>query len=183
MKQDLPIKFAHITRVMAVEYPEGYKFFKPKKYAWLARKLWRALEKLHALQPWFHKFEVATYGNTEQKNLSDAIFKQIDYILRDGRNIEDFAIVVGGSTFNELTGMKMFQELSVPLQMMRYYERRPENKGLYEYRYTYRGLYVHVNPYMEGIALIPRVILEEKPKGIEKQINRQELSPYEYGLR
>lgn len=183
MKQDLPIKFAHIERMMAVEYPEGYKFFKPKKYAWLARKLWWALEKLHALQPWMHKFEVASYGYTEQEKVSDAILEQIDYILRDGRKVEDFAIVVGGSTFNELTSMKMFQSLAVPLSMMQYNERRPENKGLYEYRYTYRGLFVHVNPYMEGIAVIPRIILEEKPKGIEKQVDRRELSSYEYGLR
>ena len=124
----LPIKFAHIKTRKVVKYPEGgYKFFEPKKYAWLARFAWKLLTKLKALDPFHYTYDVQTFGYTEQENITRAILEQFDHIVRDNRRINDFVFLVGSDTFHELTHLNVLEPIQFPLGEVRYGEMKSED--------------------------------------------------------
>jgi hypothetical protein len=172
----LPIKFAHIKTRKVVKYPEGgYKFFEPKKYAWLARFAWKLLTKLKALDPFHYTYDVQTFGYTEQENITRAILEQFDHIVRDNRRINDFVFLVGSDTFHELTHLNVLEPIQFPLGEVRYGEMKSEDGcRVYEHRYSIRGLVVHVSPYVSGMAIVPRDLFESKQKiTIEEKVTER----------
>jgi hypothetical protein len=171
----LPIKFAHIKTRKVVKYPEGYKFFEPKKYAWLARLAWKLLTKLKALDPFHYTYDVQTFGYTEQDIVTRAILEQVDHITRDNRRITDFVFLVGSDTFYELAHLNVLEPIHFPLGEVRYGEMKSEDGcRVYEHRYSIRGLVVHVSPYVSGMAIVPRDLFESKQKiTIEEKVTER----------
>jgi len=160
--RQLPIRFAQLTRSTAILKPEGYRFFKPKKYGWLARLLWRGLEKLHALEQYTTLIETYSYTQQNQEDLTKAIMGHIDYLLRDGCKIEDYAFIVGGETYYELTNTMLRNSANVmrfPAGNIRF--NNYDDEGT-RYVYEFRGIPVHVVPNMSGIAAVPKVLIEKK---------------------
>lgn len=133
----------------------AYKLLTPKKHAWLARLLWRGLEKLNALEPYFSKVERHTYRETEQRRVDEAVFFAVDHLMRHGKNPDKYAIIMGAATFEELTGI-----------LFRDYQQVPTGRFGFQtadgYKAEFRGLPVHVIPFAVGVSLVPKVLIESK---------------------
>ena len=157
----LPIRFAQVEKARFRIEPEGYKLFRKPKSAWkgwLAKQLWKVLMKLGALEQYWTFTETYSYTHKHQEKVTKAILKHLDYLLYEGEKIEDYSIIVGGSTFYELTDLMMRNGLmSFPLGPVRF----DNDDG------EIRGIPIHVVPHMEGIAIVQKVLIEKDKKGSE----------------
>lgn len=151
------IRLAQINEIPRVYYPEGYKILKPKKFTWLARALWWGLKKLKALQPYMTEVIIYEYGPVEREKVSQALLAQMDYMahsIMNYRNLEsDFCIIMGGETFFELTEIMMLENITLPLNHFYHQDERG-------YRAEFKGMKVHVVPHVQGMAIIPKVLVE-----------------------
>lgn len=161
----LPIRFAQVEKARFRIEPEGYKLFSKPKSAWkgwLAKQLWKVLMKLGALEQYWTFTETYSYTHKHQEVVTKAILKHIDYLLDGGEKIEDYSIIIGGSTFYELTDLMIRNGLmSFPLGAVRF----GNDDGESRYMYEFRGIPIHVVPHMEGIAIVPKVLIEKDKKG------------------
>jgi hypothetical protein len=160
---EAPFRFAQIEKISTPFQPEGYRFLKPmgnRFQKWLAKQLWSGLHRLRALQPWFTTVTTYEYTQKAQDDLTKAIMHHIDYIKNEGGKIEDFAIIVGGEKFYELTNIMLHDNTyrTFPAAPLRFCTDDGREIVIQEYR----GIPIHIVPHMSGIALVPKVILKRK---------------------
>ena len=128
-----------------------YKFL--VKSNWACRLAWRFLGWMKALEPYYATVDRWTYVPHEQKALHDAMMEAAQGDLRyiwEGKAV----FIVGGKTFSELTQSPVFTQ-----QMM-------FKTGPFGISDPYRGRHIfdipiHVVPSMTGMALVPKVFIEE----------------------
>ena len=150
-----PVRFAELRTKLRKFKPPGYKLLKPKRLHWLARVLWWGLHKINALEPYLETVEIHTYGEPKQSKLDHAILAHLDHIMCRGHDPKDYAIIIGAEQFAELTGILFRENHTVPSG--RFCFQCPDG-----YRAEFVGLPVHVVPYMDGIALVPKVLIEKE---------------------
>lgn len=154
-----PIRFAQMNETPIKYTPLGYRFFKPRKHKWLARLLWWGLQKLKALAPFEYEVTIHTYGPAEQKKVDEAIMEHIDHVaskvFMEGKEWDDYALIMGGETFHELTGILMKTMITVPSGRFHF----NFNGGTYGNHFS--GFPVHVIPFHTGTALVPKVLIEK----------------------
>lgn len=132
--------------------------FKPKKYGWLARLLWRLLKKIDAVSQFYETYDVWTYTPEHSKLLTKEIHKHINGVLRYYmESPDDFVLVCGNSDFKELLNSPDFTNTIMV------------DTGPYAYRHSGQGFKVmgipiHVVPWIEGYALLPKRLIDKEEK-------------------
>jgi hypothetical protein len=138
--------------------PEGWWMKSALKGWWrnkLAALCWHILHKLHAVEPFRYSEKFYSYGDAEQGSVTELILKSVDSALRHRAVPEDYCIVLGAKEFSELMrDMPIHDHLTVPAgRICRVRD---------GYREEFRGLPVHVVPRLSGVAVLPKVIIEER---------------------
>jgi hypothetical protein len=138
--------------------PEGWRMKSALKGWWrnkLAALCWHILHKLHAVEAFQYSEKIYRYGDTEQGKVTDLILKSVDAVLRHRGVPEDYCIVLGAKEFSELMrDMPIHEGFTVPAGRIC----RANNV----YRDEFRGLPVHVVPHLSGVAVLPKVIVENR---------------------
>lgn len=139
--------------------PEGYRVKCEIKSWWrsrVARWCWRLLHKLNAVEQYGFYETVYSYGPAEQDAVGSMIERGILELIDQGRNVEDYSIVLGAQDFAELVkGFTPQDLITVPSSRLTF-------RGRGSYRAEFRGLPVHVVPNLSGLAILPKVIIEQK---------------------
>lgn len=152
------IKFATLIRTARTFQPAGYAVLDnrpgPPLRRWLIRKMWQWLHNCGALRPYEHTIDTYEFGEPEAETIWRAVQEQMLELLDAGEEPSDYALVCGAATFRELT--------DAVADSLRTFNMPPFRYGLRGYRGEVRGVPLHVVPRMEGIALIPRVVIEMK---------------------
>lgn len=133
----------------------GYEF-KPKKWEWFAKLLWKILNKLGAMQP--HLGEIATYHfhAFHEKKLADYIIETQQDLHKVCEDPEKYCLIMGRENFCDL------MEENKPFKQFHLLGDHQAHPIGYNGRYM--GLPVHVVNTMEGFAIIPKVIVEYKER-------------------
>lgn len=179
----LPIRFAQVEKARFRIEPEGYKLFSKPKSAWkgwLAKQLWKVLMKLGALEQYWTFTETYSYTHKHQEKVTKAILKHIDYLLYEGEKIENYSIIVGGATFYELTDLMVRSGVhTFPLGNFRH----SKDDGYARYTSEFRNVPIHVVAHLEGIAIVPKVLVEKKnnkgpePRDYDLDVRKVEDNP------
>jgi hypothetical protein len=127
-----------------------YKFCKPKKYKWLANLLWKWLHKLDALKPFNEKYTTWTYTEQTAKQVNEAIFEAMESFMVGWDAVEDYAFLIGGVDFQELTDSPTFT------RHLRLLTGSFGRVGVYSTP-EYLDIPIHVIPHMRGIVIVPKV--------------------------
>lgn len=168
-KKTGPIRFAQILETSEIYRPPGYmilsegrpnwKFGRRAKH-WLARKMWSWLKRSGFLLPYQTDNKIYEYGEPEMIKCGEAFSNQIGNMLYEvvvkGAKIEDYCLVLGGVQFHEISryiGPDM-QILTFPAQEVRF-----NHRG---YRSSWRGIPIHVVPWMDGAVILPKVMVERE---------------------
>lgn len=120
----------------------------------LARGAWWLLKKLNALEPYMETVRRWEYVPHKQDALHEAMLKAIDYDIEYIARGEA-VFIIGGETFSELVDSPAFRD------NMRF------STGPFMARDAYGGrrmydIPIHVVSNMTGIAVVPRVLVEER---------------------
>ena len=151
------VRFAELKTALYDYRPTGFRLLKPKRLRWLAHSLWWILQKIDALEPYLQTIEIHTYGEPEQRKLDQAISCHINHIMECGHDPQNYPIIIGAEQFDELTGILFRENHMVPSGRFRF--QNPDG-----YKAEFYGLPVHVIPYMDGTALVPKVVIEKSTK-------------------
>lgn len=127
---------------------------------WIASKLWSVLHRMGATGIASEKIETLTYGEIEQKRVTDTIFYGIEEVMSHsewGGSPDDFCIVMGGADFAELLHTAPFDmvQMTVPAA-----DAFRANEG--GYRAKLSGYPIHIVPWLKGHAILPRVVVEKR---------------------
>lgn len=138
-----------------VTYQETpYKLYKmPKRWGAIAKLLWRVLHKLNALEPFSEKVTKWTYEPAQQDELHEIMLKAINEQPELAYNKKG-VFIIGEKTFQELVDAPIFRETMV-------FHTGPFGR---HDPYMGRQMYnvpIHIVPYMEGVALVPKVVIEQ----------------------
>jgi len=151
-------KKMHLMRplVRRLDISTPYKLFKPKRWIWLARLAWWVLKKLRALEPWCETVTTYTYQRQNHDDINQALRELRQDITRAAARSEDFAVIVGEHTFNSIVHRNKASLRHFVLQggALHY----PTTGG---YRGSVLGFPIHIVPYVEGMAVVPKVVIEK----------------------
>ena len=153
-----PQRIAAIRRREHISYAKTpYKLAKEpqvKRTGWLARMCWNVLHKIGALEVYEERIETYTFDSCIQERITDQVFFAAKAIMERGGRPEDYAVVMGE---HELRSIWSEVEMNRSFITMR----------TLDYRYSgYRGnsvmgLDVHAVAGLEGVAMIPKVLIEK----------------------
>src|SRR3989304_50061 len=98
--------------------PEGWRM-KAKSAGWWRDKVaalcWRILHRLKAVEAFQYTETIYRYGEVEQGVVTDLVKKGICTVLDQGRDPNDYCIVVGAKDFSEIMrDMPVLEGLCVP---------------------------------------------------------------------
>jgi len=143
------------TRLYLVPEREGWEFEAAGRWAWLSRLCWAALRKLNAVKPHWGKRAVYKFQPIEHKKIADRILTAIDGRIRNHEDLNAYAIVMGQKDYHEF----MYDEKRmVPLGSQTF----TFNAGRFGYRDKIFDVPVHVVETISGVALIPKVAIENR---------------------
>lgn len=150
------LNFMRLDSIIA--YSETpYKLRKePKRFAWLARLAWKLLHKLNALDIYSEKVTTWHYSKARATELADRIMEMRDDLERYYEDPDRYAVVMGQNDFMELMHAPFMREEMVYIARI--------NHCSSPYRGIVRGLPVHVVPWLAGMAVLPKVVIETKTK-------------------
>ena len=137
-----------------------------KRTGWLARLCWHILGRIGALVPFDEKVHVLTYTHDAQKRVSTRMMHAVTDILKMGGEPELYAAVMGADEFAELCwdqeANHSMVHFRVRTERFGYIPSRDEDdpEGYHGYRASYHGISVHVVPFLSGVAMIPKVVIE-----------------------
>jgi hypothetical protein len=127
----------------------------PKRFAWLARLCWKLLHRLNALEMYSEKVVRWTYTKEAQETLTKMVMKMGDFLWEAADDPERYVVVCGAEDFHEaLRSPEMRHEMVFSI-------------GPFGSDRPYRRMFnmdVHVVPYLSGIAVIPRVVVEKQAR-------------------
>lgn len=151
------MRFSTLTATPFTFQPEGYAVLENRKgpalRRFLIRKMWRWLHNCGALTPYMATEETYEFGRNEEKEIFCRIEHQIFEMIHANQSPENYAIICGAETFHEITRAVVDHHRSFDLS--------PFQFGHNRYRGEVRGLKLHVVPRMEGIAMVPKVVIEQ----------------------
>lgn len=120
---------------------------------YFTRFLWRRLFKLRVMDIVNTKIYSFNYTINQQQELADRLSDQVLSMLNNNYALEQLAIIVGLQQFEELVDQKIKSD-----QHIRTY------CGEFQFglngRVTYCDLPIHVIPQIDGIAVIPKIVVE-----------------------
>jgi hypothetical protein len=130
---------------------QGYEF-KPKKWDWFSRLLWRLLNKINAVEP--HYGEIATFHFT--KFHEDKLANYIIQATQENPDLyerpKDYCLIMGRKDFSELIDKEQ--------EMARFSDLGTHRAYPIGYSGSYMSLPIHVVNTMEGFAVVPKMIIE-----------------------
>jgi hypothetical protein len=131
-------------------YKVNYDDFSP----WYIRLAFWMLTKQQVISTHWEAIETWTYVPAKQNDLHTVIMncirQDIDYV-NEGKAV----FLIGGKDFSELAGSPVFREVTT-------FSTGPFHRNdPYRGRQIY-GFPIHVVPHMTGVALVPRVLIEQK---------------------
>lgn len=128
--------------------------FKPIKYKWLSRLVWKFLLRVKAVHGGLaHPIKHFTYGDMEREKLSNYIRSAIFELMERGESTDNYALVIGAKDMQELLSTEMYGDYTV-------------NSGSFGVNirgedYFYEKLPINVIATVSGFALIPKIIIEK----------------------
>lgn len=139
--------------------PEGYRIKHTTGIWWrdkLGSLLWKLLHKIGALEQYWFNEKIYHYGAEQQGKIADLIEEQILQVIDRHGRVEDHCIVLGGKDFADI--MRSYE----PFGLITVGAGRMSFGFASGYRCELRGLPVHVVPYLRGVAVLPKVIVEKR---------------------
>lgn len=181
LNPDGPVnRVAVLNRTARTAYhPTPFMLFQPKKKGragWkvlVARKLWNLLERIGALVPYQEKIVTFTYTEEHRTRLNALAFDAYKAANAQGLEPDDMAFLIGAEDFRDLSRtaedfheFRMFTVHGGQFQFNRATDQRHPRIGspMHRYTTTIHDIPVHVVPWMKGIAVVPKVLIEEKVK-------------------
>lgn len=146
-----------MTPRLSIRYVETpYKLRKePKRFAWLARLCWKMLHKLNALEMFSEKVERWTYTQAAQEALTKKVMTMSEALWEASENPEKFVVICGALDFAEAAHTPEFRDALM------------FSIGPFGSEKPYRRMFnmdVHVVPYLKGVAVVPRVVIEKQSR-------------------
>lgn len=147
-----------MRREQTITYkPTPYKLRKEiKRFGWLADVCWRLLHKLNALEMHSEKVTTWSYTEADQKKLTAMIMTMRDELHRFFEDPDEWVVVVGAHDFQETMRSPTILDHVVfsagPIHSDNPYLR-------------FMGIDVHVVPWLQGMAVLPRVVIEARKGG------------------
>lgn len=138
------------TKIDRVFKETGAVTFKPGRWKWVANVAWRVLNRLRALEPFYHPLETYSYTPDLQMKVTDAIIKHAENI-RSKSDLARAVAIMGAADFQELTHIHLTDRTSLLTGEIRVSE---NNNG--KIMTTYRNIPIQVIPNLKGVAVILR---------------------------
>lgn len=127
----------------------------PQRHAWLARLCWKLLHRLKALEMYSETVETFTYTKEDQKTLTKMVMSIGDFLWDADDDPERYVVICGAMDFQEaIRSPEIHREMAFQI-------------GPFGSDLPYRRIFnmdVHVVPYMSGVAIVPRVVIEKKAR-------------------
>jgi len=160
------MRFAILNKSEALLKPAGYRV-KTKADGrfkrWAANTLWSLLHRLNAVEQYQFTETFYSFSKPAQDSIFSMVSDQMLQVVAYGEDLNNYALVVGAETFEELTQATMHRHAAVKLE-------GPYPFGLPGgYRGAFRNVPVHVVPLMEGVALIPKVVIECEKIAVKRE--------------
>lgn len=155
------IRQVKVTKKTVKDYTKERWEFKPKKYIRLANFLWKFLRKIDAVSNMFETYDVWTYTPEHNKLLTKEIHKHINGVLRYYmEKPDDFVLVCGNSDFKTLLHSPDFAK-TISFDTGPYVIGHKDDHPMAQPSYTVMGIPIHVVPWIEGYALLPKRIIDK----------------------
>lgn len=136
-----PSRFVKLTQGTGVTYNRS-------KGNFITNFAWWILNKFSVLDWVMDEQESWKYTIIDRNKLSEEIFKTVKDLRYFAESPDKYALVIGGRTFQEIVGSPDFHHyFSLPLNSLAY------SGQLF-------NIDAHVVPHLEGMALIPKVVIE-----------------------
>lgn len=120
---------------------------------WLSRTAWSILVRYGTIEPYMHKHTSWTYTKRTEADLLTAIIEHANHMGYRAEDLRRYTIVIGAYTFQHILRQPAMRDtLGLSVSLNHYHN------GYH----TVIGLPVYVVPYMEGMAFIPKNIIEER---------------------
>ncbi len=127
---------------------------KPRHFAFLARLCWKLLHRLGALETFQERIETFTYTEAHQKSITELMGAAYEVSGYHDVPFEDLAYIMGADDFGAVAKRADIAEWGM----------FTVHGGEFHYRTDYRtdfyGVPVHVVPWLKGIAIVPKVLIE-----------------------
>lgn len=155
----MKLEFSVLNTEYVFHNPAGYKMEVSQKLGWFKRKFAgfarRWLKNNGCLEQYALKTPVYTWGKDQEEQIFPKVQNGIERIVCRDEDPDNYALVCGAKTFSDLTEAPLINYHAAIFN---------GPKVTYGYKGMVYGLPVHVVPELEGVALIPKVVIERAEK-------------------
>ncbi|KQZ49761.1 hypothetical protein ASD54_12555 [Rhizobium sp. Root149] len=127
-----------------------------RRFGWLADLCWRLLHKLNALEMYSEKVTTWRYSEVQQRKLTEMVMTMREELFEYFEDPDNWVVVVGAYDFQEVMQSPMLMSHTV-------FEAGPIASKPHYFRLV--GVDVHVVPWLRGMAVLPRVVIETRKGG------------------
>lgn len=160
------VQFARLDRDIFLRETPYMLRKEPKRHAWLSRLCWKILHRLNALEMYSETVETFNYTKEDQKTLTKMVMSIGDFLWEAADDPERYVVICGAMEFQEAIRSPELHH-ALAFQIGPFGTNRP-------YRRMF-NMDVHVVPYLSGIAVVPRVVIEKQakvaPEGLVDALN------------
>jgi len=132
---------------------QGYEF-KPKSWGWFSKFLWRLLNKLNAVEPYYSEFATFHFTKFHEEKLANYIIQATHEAHDLYEHPKNYCLIMGRKDFSKLIDSEQ--------EMLPYCDLGTCRAYPIGYRGSYMGLPIHVVNTMEGFAVVPKLFVEKR---------------------